>query len=66
MSRKKNYARAVGLIRRIVRAENKPAWQEGESMEEALDAAKEFLGDLRTQRAMDKAQEEIRREWEGQ
>lgn len=65
MSRKKNYARAVDLIRRIVRAENKPAWQEGESMEAALDAAREFLGDLRAQRAENKAQEEIRREWEG-
>ncbi len=48
--KKSKLQRAVELLRRIDKAERKKAWQQGESLEAAVDACREFLGDLRTER----------------
>jgi hypothetical protein len=62
VTRKKMYAKAVSLLRRVVKSERKKSWEEGESLEGAIDAVREFLGDLRAQRAAKKAMDEVRRE----
>ena len=54
MSQKKKskLQRAIDLLRRIDKAERKKPWQEGESLEAAVEACREFLGDIRTEIAI--------------
>lgn len=63
--KKSKLQRAVDLLRRIDKAEHKKSWQEGESLEAAVEAAREFLSELRTERLNRADYERIKRQ-EGQ
>jgi hypothetical protein len=54
------YRRAIDILKRIDVAEQKKAWQEGETLEAAIDEARSLLSDIRSDEELAKLLDEFR------